>query len=502
MNLSENIKKIRKENNLSQEQLAEKLGVSRQSVSKWESGQAYPEMDKVIQICDLFNLNMDELMKSDLTDVRESKQSKANINKYVDDFFSFITKTIDMFSALKFKAKIKCLFEQAIIAIGLFLLFFFLGAFFSEIFRKLFGFITENAYWVLLNIFEAIYLVISIILFLAIFLHIFKIRYLDYFVIVKEEKDLPLEVVTSYNEEVQVKEDKKIELSKKQEKVVIRDPNHSGYRFLSGLLKCALWGIKLIALGLGVFGIISLIVLAFAIVIPFLYLDAKLLFGGSIICIFSAIIINLVILNIIFNFIISKKCKKNFLAILFICAVVLLGVGGGIVGIGLTNIKYIPNLSENEKITTTIEIDMNDELVLDLEYYKNDVEYIISNNKNIIVEVLHSKYLEVDTHSYNSSYIYLTAYPSEYKIFDMINAYIKDLNKYEVRDREVLVTKIYTSRENIEKLQSNLDARNNENYLHEQEVNTIRNYYEKIINDYQRQIDDLNSQLIEQNENC
>ena len=47
MKLSNNLKNIRKENNLSQEQLAEKLGVSRQAVSKWESGQSYPEMDKV-----------------------------------------------------------------------------------------------------------------------------------------------------------------------------------------------------------------------------------------------------------------------------------------------------------------------------------------------------------------------------------------------------------------------------------------------------------------------
>ena len=58
MNLSDNLKRIRKENNLSQEQLADKLGVSRQSVSKWESGQAYPEMDKVLQLCQLFNLNI------------------------------------------------------------------------------------------------------------------------------------------------------------------------------------------------------------------------------------------------------------------------------------------------------------------------------------------------------------------------------------------------------------------------------------------------------------
>ena len=53
MNLADNLKKLRKDNNMSQEDLAEKLGVSRQSVSKWESGQAYPEMDKVLQLCKL-----------------------------------------------------------------------------------------------------------------------------------------------------------------------------------------------------------------------------------------------------------------------------------------------------------------------------------------------------------------------------------------------------------------------------------------------------------------
>ena len=83
INLAENLKKIRKENNLSQEQLAEKLGVSRQSVSKWEAGQAYPEMDKVLQICKLFNLNMDELFNQDVKEVNEVKESKANVNRFI-----------------------------------------------------------------------------------------------------------------------------------------------------------------------------------------------------------------------------------------------------------------------------------------------------------------------------------------------------------------------------------------------------------------------------------
>ena len=81
MNLSDNLKKIRKENNLTQEDLAEKLGVSRQSVSKWESNQAYPEMDKVVQICKMFNLNMDDLLNQDIKEVNNIKQQRNNINK-------------------------------------------------------------------------------------------------------------------------------------------------------------------------------------------------------------------------------------------------------------------------------------------------------------------------------------------------------------------------------------------------------------------------------------
>ena len=62
-NLSENLKKIRKDNHLSQEQLADDLGVSRQAISKWESGVAYPEMEKIVQICQKFELNIDDLLK-------------------------------------------------------------------------------------------------------------------------------------------------------------------------------------------------------------------------------------------------------------------------------------------------------------------------------------------------------------------------------------------------------------------------------------------------------
>ena len=107
--LSENLKRIRKDNNLSQEQLAEKLGVSRQSVSKWENGEAYPEMDKVLQLCKMFNLNIDELLNQDIKEVNENKQRKIYVDKYVGDFLDYITKVINLFSSMKFRDIVKCL---------------------------------------------------------------------------------------------------------------------------------------------------------------------------------------------------------------------------------------------------------------------------------------------------------------------------------------------------------------------------------------------------------
>ena len=185
MKLSENLKRIRKDNNLSQEQLAEKLGVSRQAVSKWESGQSYPEMDKVLLICKLFNYNLDELMNENIKEVDETKQSKININKYVDDFFNFITKTIDMFSVMKFRQRIKCLIEQFIIGVILFIVFIILGAIGSSILSGLLG----GLYYAIHSFCASIYIVFSLIAGVTIMLHIFKIRYLDYYEIVKDENE-------------------------------------------------------------------------------------------------------------------------------------------------------------------------------------------------------------------------------------------------------------------------------------------------------------------------
>ena len=68
MTFGEKISKLRKEYNYTQEQLADILNVSRQTVSKWESDIAYPEMHKLIKIGELFECSMDYLLKEEVED--------------------------------------------------------------------------------------------------------------------------------------------------------------------------------------------------------------------------------------------------------------------------------------------------------------------------------------------------------------------------------------------------------------------------------------------------
>ena len=63
--LSERIYKFRRKSGLSQEQLAEKIGVSRQAISKWESGTSTPELEKLLALSECFHITLDDLVKEE-----------------------------------------------------------------------------------------------------------------------------------------------------------------------------------------------------------------------------------------------------------------------------------------------------------------------------------------------------------------------------------------------------------------------------------------------------
>jgi len=86
--LSERIYQFRRKNGLSQEQLAERIGVSRQAISKWESGTSTPELEKLLALSKCFNITLDELVKDEASNQETSetpqKSEKDAVSKTVE----------------------------------------------------------------------------------------------------------------------------------------------------------------------------------------------------------------------------------------------------------------------------------------------------------------------------------------------------------------------------------------------------------------------------------
>ena len=121
MGLGSRIQKLRINNGLTQEQLAERLDISRQSVSKWESGQAVPELDKIVALSDIFEVTTDYLLKpSEIDELSVKTQILAKQQEQM----------------LVREKKRSQMTHCVLYAIGVYLLFFaayFIGHFYFEI---------------------------------------------------------------------------------------------------------------------------------------------------------------------------------------------------------------------------------------------------------------------------------------------------------------------------------------------------------------------------------
>jgi len=482
MNLSDNLKRIRKEHGLSQEQLAEQLGVSRQAVSKWESEQSYPEMDKVLLICKLFNYNMDELMNGNVKEVDEEKQSKINANKYIEDFFSFITKTVDMLSSMTWKQKVKCLTEQIMIGLVLASIFAIIGGVIGQIVRSAvmevnLGITIRSIGIIVQSIYSVLALIMGTVILLYIFkirylgtvtlLYIFKIRYLDYYEIVKVDKEETRE------QAVDIQNTAKRE--KERERIIIRDPKDSESRFLKGILRIVLWGIKSMAIGIAFPFAITLAILICLLVISFLFVKTGLVFVGIAMTIIAGIIVNYIILQLLYYFIVSKKTKKNILAITFLVALTLAGMGSGLVCVGITDFSYSTTVPEDKKMSEVHQIKMTDGLViLDCLMHSEvnpKVKLVAVDEENINHEIFsddlapdeirmvteQSKYCHIFVEYIDEKTIAIYSRITENLVMDFIREVIHDINDRKmINNYNQVDLTIYSSRENIEKLKGNI----------------------------------------------
>ena len=84
MKFRDNLLYQRQQRNMTQEQLAMLLGVSRQSVAKWEAGQSTPEVDKLMRMAEIFGCSLDELVSGDLTTVAVAPEEIAFRGRFAD----------------------------------------------------------------------------------------------------------------------------------------------------------------------------------------------------------------------------------------------------------------------------------------------------------------------------------------------------------------------------------------------------------------------------------
>lgn len=456
MKFCDKLAKQRKNNNLSQEQLADQLGVSRQAVSKWESGSSYPDMEKIIQISNILNCTLEDLLDDGTIKSNSSQHAKSSFNNYLQDLLKFVTKTYNMFCSMDFKQKIKCIFEMVFLVLIITVLGGIAFAIIREITASIIGFIPYAYSGYVMQLFEAIYITVLLILGFIIVLHLFKIRYLDYYITIEdknaEKKTLEKEVLDKHEF---------IDPTKK-EKVIIRDPKHSSFSFFSLLGKIIVYAMKIFVAMCSMPLICLCLFLIFLMVLSISHIRYTILFLFTSIAFSGSILLAFLILYFIYNFIFNRKQPLKMIFILFISSLMLMGIGAGLSCTTILNYNSY-DIEKVGKITTKtekIEVTENTRLYL-LDHYpkefvidntRNDIELEISYPEMLNYYLAHNKIKEEDQyvdvyHLYGEDVDILKMYKI---VLDHLKT--KRLIRY---DKDAVQLKVYISQQNYDKLFKN-----------------------------------------------
>ena len=478
-NFKENLRKIRKENNLSQEQLADELGVSRQAISKWESGAAYPEMDKIIALCDKFNLNIDDLLHKDIKEVKGEEESKKKLNNFINDFLKFITNSINMFSNMSFKSKVKCLFEEFIISFILFMASFIIYNILSSLFSSILIILLNIIYTFLIILLKSILVIALVVVSIIIITHIFRTRYLDYYEKIKENK------VENEENKKEVFESDKTEENvsfNNNDKIIIRDLRHSEYSFINMMFKFIILIIKLFAVWFGLCIAFVLVCLFGSFIASFLIYKTGLFFVGLLVTILSSSVIGIVILLLIINFVFNRKNDKKRMIWSFIVSLITFGVGCGLIFIGTLSFDLLSD-KENMLKTVSREYEMKDDLII-----YGEVEYIETEDKNIKIEYQINRYCDIEDS--NNNIIVAWSYCDN--PINVAKEFIKNLNDKKIIPINNSIEKmtVYTNKSNIEKLKNNFN-----NYMNKLEDSRIVSSYEERINELKNENNELKQEI-------
>lgn len=447
-NFSENIKRIRKDNNLSQEQLADILGVSRQAISKWESKVAYPEMEKILMICEKFNVSIDDLLHKDIKEINGEKESRNKINTHIHNFLKGVTNFVNMFFNMSFKTKVKFILEQIFIIIILVILSSLIMSFFKYFFNQLFSIIGDymirRIIVTTLNIFISFMCFVSTI---VIVIYIYKSRYLNYYVDYKSKS----------NAETIKEENNNKEMNNEfynREKIIIRNQDNNDNILLNSTINILKYSFKFFILLIICTIIPSIFLLFFLLFMSFLISKSGLLFIGILLFIISLIIIGILFLTIFLNILFDRKNNKKRNIYIFLLSIILMGIGFGTVSLGLYKLEY---LYDNDKmyVTRIIRFKMNNKL----NFYTNiDINYIEDDIKDIKVEYIINKKCDLNytVSSHNLKNIYFYPRCNSFTL-ENVKEHIENINNKKIIriKNEIQTIKIYASKKNIEILKEN-----------------------------------------------
>lgn len=474
MNFSEKLQKLRKENKLSQEQLANLLDVSRQAVSKWESGATYPEMDKLLAMCKIFHCTLEELTNDEIKEINKEKKASLNI---IDELLEAINKTINMFHDMTSQEIFKCFLQLLMVIIVLLVIsvpYTYLGNIIRDVFSNLGpvgGFINQ----LLKSVLNIVYVIFAII----IFFYIYKTRFLDRYTPKKEdEKEIAVNNIPVEN----LKEDSK-SLNKAAKVNLSKEKPSKFLSLLGKILMLFIKGFLLLCLIPVIFGFIFLI--AF-LVVDILLMFKGIIFIGPILMAIALLLFGYLVIMVLFNFIFDNKNKVKLLFILFIASLVLGGVGIGITVIEASSFEVVEN-NTLEKVTTDFEVPMQDDFVI--ENY-NQIEYEVDNTSDKVKVVLeyYDIYKEVELKQHGDQ-TYVDFEQDYWLNNELLQLLLKDLKNRQIRNYDELYkveVKIITNEENIAQIK--------ENYQTKKDFLEMQN---QLINDYEATIEQLNLEIEE-----
>lgn len=493
MKFSEKLQTLRKEKNMSQEKLADMLDVSRQSVSKWESGQTYPEMDKLIELSKIFKCTLDDLTNDEVKTIREKEVDKGNISNLVNSLLDLIKRSYDMLKKMTLKNVLTCIIEMIFVFLILLLChniidyIYYLG---ENIFLYL-----GKASGVICSIFRALLEIIYIILAIIVFVFIYKIRYLD-----RYEK---MEVVYSDKElSNNLEEEKTKKEDKVSEKVIIKHEN--SFRFFDVLGNIFMFFVKLFVLILSCPFIITLVLLATALVMTIILLFSGVNYIGIIFIIISSLLLDLTLLYLVYYFIFNKKINVKNSLIIILSSLVIFGGGIGICAIEFANTNFTNDVSSiSKKVTTSKTFDMRDDIYIS-DFYNTYFEIDETLKNKVKIEVTYyDKFNNISLYDNDDGIIRIENYVNDLSSKDIYNMILKDLKTKTIHNYYVLnevKVKVISSSENIKTIKNNIND-NRENMIIgglQEELNSV--YDQKY--ELEDKIDDLeqrNYELEEEN---